>query len=310
MVAAETLAPAVVGTDICDIPRTWSSMVGTVRNIGRPGIGATAISAVDIALWDLKARFLRVPLVDLIGPARDAIPAYGSGGFTSYDDGALAAQLGGWAANGFGMVKMKVGRDQDRDPHRVQVARSSIGPDVELFVDANGAYDRKGALAAAETFAGFGVTWFEEPVSSDDLEGLRLIRDRGPAGMRIAAGEYGWDQFNLRHLLDAGAVDVLQADATRCLGVTGFLLAAALCESRNIPLSAHCAPTVHAHLTCAARPAVHLEWFHDHARIERRLFDGAPEAVAGRLEPDRSRPGLGIQLREADARPYRVWQSW
>jgi L-alanine-DL-glutamate epimerase-like enolase superfamily enzyme len=310
MVASETLAPAVIGGDLFDIPRLWSAMVGAVRNIGRPGIAATAISAVDIALWDLKARSLSVALADLIGRARDGIPAYGSGGFTSYDDDALATQLGGWASDGFGMVKMKVGREQDRDPHRVEVARSAIGPDVRLFVDANGAYDRKGALAAAETFAAQGVSWFEEPVSSDDVDGLRFMRDHGPAGMRIAAGEYGWDQFAFERLLDAGAVDVLQADATRCLGVSGFLIAASLCEAHGVPLSAHCAPTVHLHLTCAARPAIHLEWFHDHARIEQALFDGAPRPVGGRLTPDRSRSGLGIELREDDAKPYRIWQSW
>jgi L-alanine-DL-glutamate epimerase-like enolase superfamily enzyme len=299
-----------MGLDAFDTARCWLTMVGAVRNVGRQGIAATAISVMDVALWDLKARLLSVSLVDLLGRARDAIPAYGSGGFTSYDDNELAAQLHGWAADGFAMVKMKVGRDRARDPHRVEIARAAIGPQVGLFVDANGAYDRKGALAAAERFAGAGVEWFEEPVSSDDLDGLRMLRDRGPAGMRIAAGEYGWDPFSFRGLLQAGAVDVLQADATRCLGISGFLSAAALCEASNVPLSTHCAPTLHAHLACTVRPAIHLEWFHDHARIEGDLFDGAPVPVEGRLEPDRSRPGLGIELRESDAAPYRIWKSW
>jgi L-alanine-DL-glutamate epimerase-like enolase superfamily enzyme len=306
---AETLAPAVQGLDAMDVGRAWSAMVGTVRNLGRPGLAATAISAVDNALWDLKARLLGLPLAGLLGRARDAIPGYGSGGFCSYDDERLASQLGGWAADGFRFVKMKIGREPSRDPHRADVARAAIGDDVELFVDANGAFDRNRALAMAAVVADRGVTWFEEPVSSDDIDGLRLLRDRSPAGMAIAAGEYGWDQFHFRRLLEAGAVDVLQADATRCLGTTGFLMAAALCEAHNVALSAHCAPALHVHLTCAARPAVHLEWFHDHVRLEHLLFDGAPDPRRGLLAPDRTSPGLGLELRRSDADRYLTWRS-
>ncbi|HEU4672446.1 MAG TPA: enolase C-terminal domain-like protein [Candidatus Limnocylindrales bacterium] len=306
---ADVLRDDVVGRDALDTSAAWSAMVGAVRNIGRPGIAATAISAVDNALWDLKARLLGVPLASLLGRARDAIPAYGSGGFCSYDDARLARQLGGWADDGFRFVKMKVGRDPSADAHRVDVARSAIGDAVGLFVDANGAFDGNRALAFADLFAEHGVTWFEEPVSSDDVAGLRLLRDRAPAGMAIAAGEYGWDQFDFRALLEAGAVDVLQADATRCLGTTGFLMAAALCEAHDVPLSAHCAPALHLPLTCAARPAVHLEWFHDHVRIEHLIFDGAPDPHDGLLAPDLSRPGLGLELRRSDAEPYLTWRS-
>lgn len=301
------LRPLVEGADAWATSAVWTSMVAAVRNLGRPGIAATAISAVDVALWDLKARLADVALVDLLGRARDAVPAYGSGGFTSYSDERLADQLGGWATAGFSRVKMKVGREPARDPRRVDVARAAIGPTVELFVDANGAFDRSGALGAARAFADRGVTWFEEPVSSDDVDGLRFLRDRAPAGMAISAGEYGWDQFHFRRLIDAGAVDVLQADATRCLGVTGFLMAASLCEASGIPLSSHCAPALHVQLMSAARPGVHLEWFHDHVRIEEMLFDGAPIAVAGAVAVDRGRPGLGLELREREAQPYLSW---
>jgi L-alanine-DL-glutamate epimerase-like enolase superfamily enzyme len=273
------------------------------RNIGRPGLVSHAISAMDNALWDLKARLLDVPLVTLLGSARSGIPAYGSGGFTSYSVERLTRQFSDWAAAGIPAVKMKVGREPVQDVKRVEAARAAIG-DAELFVDANGAYERKQALAFAEQFHEFGVTWFEEPVSSDDLDGLRLIRDSAPAGMRIAAGEYGYDLFHFRGLLTAGAVDVLQADATRCCGVTGFLHAAALCEAHNMPLSAHTAPSLHTHLCCAVTPAMNVEYFHDHARIERLLFDGAREPVNGMLIPDLSRPGLGIELKQSDAARY------
>lgn len=297
------LAEVVVGTDAFAVTRTWDAMVAAVRNIGRDGVAATAISAVDAALWDLKARLLDIALVDLLGGARDAVPVYGSGGFTSYALDRLADQLQGWAAQGMTRVKMKVGRDPSADVSRVHAARAAVGDRVELFVDANGAYDRKQALDKAEQFAEAGVTWFEEPVSSDDLEGLRLLRDRSPAAMEITAGEYGYDVFGFRRMLEAGAVDVLMADATRCGGITGFLRAAALCQAHTVPLSAHTAPALHLHVCAAVTPVRHIEWFHDHVRIEREVFDGAVQPVHGELTPDRSRPGLGLELR-SDADRY------
>ncbi|GAB3666366.1 enolase C-terminal domain-like protein [Ramlibacter alkalitolerans] len=300
-----SLAALLRGRDALATGTRWSDMVAAVRNVGCNGIAAMAISAVDAALWDLKGKLLDVPVIDLLGgAARPAIPAYGSGGFTSYDEATLQRQLAGWAAQGLAYVKMKVGRDPARDPQRVRAAREAIGPGVQLFVDANGGYTRKKALALAALFAEADVRWFEEPVSSEDVAGLRLVRDRAPAGMDIAAGEYGWRPSDFRRLLQGGAVDVLQADATRCGGLTGFLRAAALADAFGIALSSHCAPALHVAACCCAPTAVHLEWFHDHVRIERMLFDGAPEPVGGLLAPDRARSGLGLVFRAADAREY------
>jgi L-alanine-DL-glutamate epimerase-like enolase superfamily enzyme len=304
MLIRDELAEVVTDLDACDIPAAWLAMVRRVRNIGRPGVASMAISAVDVSLWDLKAKLLGVSVSRLLGTLHEGMPVYGSGGFTSYSDDQLREQLGGWAADGLRSVKMKVGREPDRDVHRVEVARNAIGGGVSLFVDANGGYSRKQALALALAFADCRVAWFEEPVSSDDLDGLRLIRDRAPAGMDIAAGEYGYDAFYFRRMLQAGAVDVLQADATRCGGITGFLKAAALCEAFNFPLSSHCAPTLHLAACCAANAAVHMEYFRDHERIEHMLFEGAPTPAGGVLHADVSRPGLGIELKRADAVRY------
>ena len=303
----DVLADAIEGRDAMDIPGVWWAMAAAVRNMGRRGVASMAISAVDNALWDLKAKLLDVPLVKLLGSVREAIPVYGSGGFTSYSDAQLREQLGGWAGDGIAMVKMKVGREPQRDPARAKVARKAIGDGVQLFVDANGAYARKQALRMAQVFAQeYHVTWFEEPVSSDDLDGLRMLRDRAQAGMDITSGEYGYDAGYFRRMLAAGAVDVLQADATRCGGITGYLGAAALCDAFHVPLSAHCAPALHMHPACATRASRHVEYFHDHVRIERMLFDGVPEPVDGRLYPDLSRPGTGVTFKHADARRYQV----
>jgi L-alanine-DL-glutamate epimerase-like enolase superfamily enzyme len=301
----DSLAPAIAGIDAMSPRAAHSAMLRAVRNLGRAGIASMAVSAVDVALWDLASRLAGLPLASMLGASRETIEAYGSGGFTSYSTERLCEQLSGWAAAGMRNVKMKVGRDPVADRLRVGLARKAIG-DVGLFVDANGAYAAQQALAQAAIFGQFGVRWFEEPVSSDDLAGLRAIRRRAPPGMNIAAGEYGYDPFYFRRMLEAGAVDVLQADASRCGGVTGFLEADALCDARGIPLSAHCAPHLHAHLGCAGARTVHVEYFHDHARIEQMLFDGAIAPSGGVLRPDLGRPGLGIELKTRDAQRYAV----
>jgi L-alanine-DL-glutamate epimerase-like enolase superfamily enzyme len=298
----QLLVPAIAGVSAFDTGRAYTTMRAALRNAGQTGAGAMALSAVDVALWDLKAKLLGVSLASLLGPVRHEVPVYGSGGFCSYTLGQLAAQLGGWVDAGIPRVKMKVGRDPDADLERVRAARRAIGPETELYVDANGAFAPKQALKLAERYAELDVTWFEEPVSSLDLDGLRLLRDRAPAGMEIAAGEYASTPGELEAL--AGSVDCLQADATRCGGITGFLAAAAIASARELDLSGHTAPTIHAHALGAVPRARHLEWFHDHVRIERMLFDGALEPEGGSLRPDPSRPGLGVELRRVDAEAF------
>jgi L-alanine-DL-glutamate epimerase-like enolase superfamily enzyme len=298
------LVDVVRGRDVMAVSGAWTAMLHAVRNLGRTGVAAMAVAAVDSALWDLKARQLEIPLVTLLGAIRDGVPVYGSGGFTSYPVEQLQAQLSGWVASGIPRVKMKIGRDPGADAARVRAARAAIGPAAELFVDANSAYSRKQGLAFAEAFAESGVRWFEEPVSSDDLDGLRLLRDRFPAGMDVAAGEYGYDLFYFRRMLEAGAVDVLQADATRCAGISGFLRVGALSEACGLPLSAHTALSLHAHPCCALPAVRHLEYFHDHVRIEQMFFDGVLTPANGALCPDLSRPGMGLVLKRSDAQRY------
>jgi L-alanine-DL-glutamate epimerase-like enolase superfamily enzyme len=300
------LVDVVVGMSAFDTPGAHAAMVHKIRNLGRPGIVSMAISAVDNSLWDLKAKLLDCSLLDLLGASRESAEIYGSGGFTSYTIQQLQDQLGGWAAEGIKSVKMKIGRDPDADLERIRAARKAIGSDVHLFVDANGAYTRKQALAQAEKFAELNVTWFEEPVSSDDLQGLHLMRDRAPAGMNIAAGEYGYDRYYFHRMLAAGAVDVLQADATRCGGITGFLEAGTLCSTFQLPFSFHCAPSLHAIPACATQDFWIGEYFFDHARIEQMFFDGVLKPTNGALKPDRSRPGFGLEFKRVDAKPYAV----
>ncbi len=299
------LAGVIQDRDAMSPQSSWLAMVRQIRNLGRPGVSSMAIAAVDLALWDLKARLLGLPLCKLLGMAHECVPVYGSGGFTSYSLSRLQEQLAGWVQRGIPRVKMKIGSKPGDDPERVRCARDAIGQGAELFVDANGAYSREQALALAERFrADASVSWFEEPVSSDDLDGLRLLRDRGPGGMAIAAGEYGYDAAYFRRMLEAGAVDVLQADVTRCAGITELLRVDGLCRARGLPLSLHCGPAIHLHPGLALGQLAHLEYFHDHVRIEHLLFDGVVTPREGALRPDLSRPGNGLELKQSEAERY------
>jgi L-alanine-DL-glutamate epimerase-like enolase superfamily enzyme len=306
----EKLAGVVLGSDPLAARATWHELGAQLRNAGRPGIGAMAVAAVDTALWDLRARLLGVPLVDALGRCHDSVPVYGSGGFCNYPLERLRTQLGGWAAQGIPRVKLKVSRHPDEDPRRLDAVREEVGDDVDVYIDSNGALGRKEALAWAERFAGeWGVSWFEEPVSSADLEGLRLLRERGPGGLDIAAGEYVYVLRDAVNLLEARAVDCLQLDVTRCGGITGVLAAAGAADAYQLDVSGHCAPQLSAHVLCGVRRLRHLEFFHDHDRVERLLFDGCLEPEGGELLPDRSRAGHGLELRHEDASRWCVHRS-
>ncbi len=265
-----------------------------------------AVSAVDVALWDLKGKLLGVPAYALLGGVRASVPVYGSGGFTSYSEPDLCEQLAGWVGQGIPRVKMKVGRDAGADVKRVEAARKAIGGDAELFVDANGAYSVQQAIAQAQRFAKDGVTWFEEPVFREDYAGTRHVRERAPAGMEISDGEYGYGLYEFSRMVESAMLDVLQADATRCGGFSGLLAVDGLCQSTMTPLSTHCAPHLHLHAALACEQLRHIEYFFDHVRIEHMLFDGAAEPQGGDLAPDPARPGIGLELRRIDAERYAV----
>ena len=302
----KNLKKIVEGNNALDIPFISELMVHRVRNDGNCGVVSMAISAVDNALWDLKAKLLEQPLVSMLGKVRDDFQIYGSGGFTSYSIDRLQKQLGGWSDDGITQVKMKIGREPGKDVERVKKAREAIGKNCSLFVDANGVYTTKQALEKAQQFAELGVSWFEEPRPSSDLKGLHFIREHSPAGMNIAAGEYGYTLPYFEQMLDAGAVDVLQSDATRCGGISTFLKAGHTCEAHQLPFSSHCAPSIHLHPGLSLKSFFTAEYFHDHVRIENMLFDGVAKPIKGALHADLSRPGIGLEFKHKDAEKYKA----
>jgi len=312
VVIEDQLVRVVTGSDPMDVVGTHEAMVRACRNLGRPGVVACGVSAVDVALWDLKARLLGLALPELLGRSRGAVPVYGSGGFTTYDDATTTAQLERWVGElGIPRVKIKVGEswgsDQHRDLARTALARRVVGVETELFVDANGGYTRKQAIRVGRRMSeDHSVTWFEEPVSSDDLDGLRMVRDR--LDVDVAAGEYGYDEPYFRRMLAAGSVDCLQADVTRCGGYTSWLRVAALAYAAGIRISGHCAPHLHLPVALHVPNLAHVEYFHDHARLDPMLFDGLPPLAGGLLRqaPGAGALGHGMALRQADADRFRV----
>ncbi len=289
-----------------DIEKIVFRVQKSIRNNGNCGIAFMALSALDIALWDLKAKLLNLPLSGLLGTAKEDVLLYGSGGFITYSDKKLAEQLSGWSEQGFTHVKIKIGENCGKDLHRIRVAHDAIGSGTALFVDANGAYTVQEALKLAMEIEKYNVQWYEEPVSSDNLEGLVFIRNHCPAGICIAAGEYGFDLPYFRNMLESQAVDVIQADATRCGGITGFIKAGRLAEAFQVPFSFHCAPSVHLHAAIALPGFFIGEYFYDHVRIERMLLDGFQDPVNGRVTPDFNRPGLGLEFKRSDAEKFKV----
>lgn len=301
---ASILGPALDGADAFDGPAAVAAMRKAARNQGLSGLGIMAISAVDAALWDLRSKLLGVPLTSLLGRSRRDAEVYGSGGFTSFSIGELKEQMSGWANSGFRAVKMKVGRDPEQDIARMRAVREVLPASVSLFIDANGAYTIKHAVDLVRRLPELNVTWLEEPVSSDHLDGLRLIREMAP-GVEIAAGEYGYDVFYFRRMLESRSVDVLQADATRCGGISGFLQACTLAHAFGLNVSSHCAPALHVHACCCVANFAHMEWFADHVRLESIFFDGVSQPHGGTLSPPEGE-GLGLVLRAADVERYRV----
>lgn len=301
------LADVVLGSDALNVPGTYAAMNRAVRNAGRPGLVSMAISAVDLALWDLKAKLLDLPLDRLLGRCRDSVPVYGSGGFVSLTDDQLRTQLTRWTAEqGIGSVKIKVGQDWGRDPGRdlarTALTRQLVGDDVHLMVDANGGYTPGQARRIGSRYDDLGVVWLEEPVSSDDLSGLALLRRE--LRCDIAAGEYADGPQYAQRMCAAGSVDCLQIDVTRCGGITGWLSSAAIADSQHLQVSGHCVPSLHLAPALAAPNLRHVELFADHERLEPMLFDGVPEVVGGALHPV-DLPGNGMSLAQRAQR----WQT-
>ena len=243
-----------------------------------------------------------MPLTSLLPAAHDRVPVYGSGGFCSYSLDRLREQLGGWVEQGIPRVKMKLGREPRRDPARLDAARDAIG-------DAPSCTSTRTAPSAPRRrCAGRGATSSEWDVTlvrgARVVGGLRTGCASCASTRRSTSPRVSTPTSPRTSATSIGCVDCLQADVTRCGGITGLLRVNGLASAHGLDVSAHCAPQLSAHAFCGVDRLRHLEYFHDHVRVEAMLFDGVLEPVDGVLVPDRSRPGHGLELKRADAQRW------
>lgn len=293
----DQLAPVISDLDELNPRSAWTAMIRACRNIGATGLVMQAISAVDIALWDLHARRLDVALPDLWGRVRARCPIYGSGGFVTESSAQLRGQIEQWAEMGCSAMKIKIGEEWgaylSRDLERVHILVDAAPAGTACMVDANGAYTYAQARRIGEQLDDLGITWFEEPVTSDDPKSLARLRD--VLRTDVAAGEYAWTVDDMR--ATAESVDCLQLDVTRCGGYTGWWTGVAIAASRHLSVSAHCAPALHVPIALSTNNFRHLEYFVDHVRIEPELATGVPAVVDGALESGAG-AGHGLRLRD------------
>lgn len=298
-VVDEALAPVLVGQDPSVVGELWAEMMWVVRDFGRGGVALQALSAVDVALWDLKGRAEGQPVFRLLGELRPDVVVYGSGGFTSFSPEELVAEMRAFVDTGFGAVKMKVGKSfgtcEEEDVSRVQAVREAIGSETELYVDANGAYGVEQAIRMAERFAAHDVRLFEEPVPADDTGGLAAVRAASP--IPIATGEQEYEAAGLRRLAEVGAAEVLQPDILRIGGVTGWRRAAVVAADNGLQLMSHAAQLVSLQVGCATAGFAAAEYMAIQVEMDRLWYRDVPVPVGGRWTPLPDRPGMGLDLR-------------
>ncbi|GIE94105.1 mandelate racemase [Paractinoplanes rishiriensis] len=299
---AAEVAPELIGEDPSDIGRLWTKLVWAGASVGRSGAATQAIAAVDVALWDLKAKRAGLPLAKLLGAHRDSVRCYDtSGGFLHEPVEQILENAGRNLAAGIGGIKIKVGHPEPGvDLVRVGKVREALG-DTPLMVDANQQWDRPTARRVCRALDEFGLVWIEEPLDAYDCAGhARLAATLDTA---VATGEMLTSVAEHRELIRHGAADVLQPDAPRIGGITQFLRLAALAEQEHLTLAPHFAMEIHLHLAAAYphEPWVeHFDWLHP-------LFEERLEIRDGRMHLS-DRPGLGITLTD-QARHWTVQRA-
>jgi L-alanine-DL-glutamate epimerase-like enolase superfamily enzyme len=294
---ARNITPKLIGRDPLETEAIWQEFFHYLRGVGRKGLMYCALSAVDIALWDLKGKIVDLPLYRLLGGNRTKVPVYASGGWTSYTDEELVAEMQGMVARGFKTIKCKVGfeggQNIRRDAERIRKVREAVGPDIQLLVDANNSFDAATAIQLANRIREFDITFFEEPVFADDIAGLARFK-RG-TDIPLATGEHEYTKFGVRDLVANEAADIVQVDGARAGGYTEMLKCAAITQAWNLKFAPHAMENIHLQLVAALPNALFLERLLMFEELTAKVFDNAPVPVDGFMHvPDL--PGLGLRL--------------
>ncbi len=304
---AELLAPMLIGEESTRTEGLWEEMYRNAILQGRAGSVMRGLSILDVALWDLNARSVKLPLHQYLGSwAKETVPAYASGGY--YLDGKtpahLAKEVAGHVKHGFKAVKIKVGRlSPGQEEARVRACREAIGPDVELMLDANNAWrDLPTALSYVRRFEPYEPYWIEEPFSPDDIDNhARLARS---SSISVATGEIEAGRWRHKELLEKEAAAILQTDAVVCGGITEWRRIAATAASFGVTMSPHWFHDLHVHLVASAPNARYVEYFADDQVLNfRRLIDRQLETRGGDLVLPMT-PGLGFGFAEDAVAKY------
>jgi D-arabinonate dehydratase len=301
-----SLKPLLIGQDPLAIEKLWDDMFWQVRGVGRKGIAFCAISAVDTALWDLKAKFFNVPLYKLLGAYTDTVPIYGSGGWTHFNLDELLAEQTGYVEQGMKSVKMKVGKDFGRsereDIERLAAVRAAVGDDIEVLIDANNGYYAKQAIRMAREFEPYHVGWFEEPVLADDIDCLAAVA--AAIDIPVATGEHEYTKFGFRDLIARGGADIVQPDIGRVGGVTEWLKVAHLAHAFNLPVAPHAYQVIHLHVACAIPNLRIVEYLGIVEEFDKIVYTEFPQPKEGMWSPDPDKPGLGLALNPEIVQKY------
>ncbi len=296
-VVQKAIAPRLIGRDPLETEAIWTEMFHYLRGVGRKGMTFCALSAVDAALWDIKGKAFDVPIYRLLGGNRTEIPVYASGGWASYSDEELVAEMTDMVSQGYTAIKFKLGveggRNPNRDVTRVRKVREAVGPDIDLLLDANNCWDAATAVQVANRVKEYNIYLFEEPVFADDLPGL--ARFKQGTDIPLATGEHEYTKFGLRDLLLNDAVDIVQLDGARAGGYTEMVKIAAMTEAWNLKFAPHAMENLHLQLAGAMGSIVFLERLRIFEEITGQVFKDAPVPVNGVMTiPDL--PGLGLAL--------------
>lgn len=301
----ELLKPKILGLDPLCVERLWH-LLWVPKELGRRGLETRVISSIDIALWDLRAKALSLPVHTLLGGYRDSIPVYIAGGY--YEDGpdnaSLIRELEQNLSFGAKAVKIKIGGQPMRqDVERVKTARSVIGPEVMLAVDANNAYLPHEAIRVARAIEDLDIAWFEEPVNADDYAGQGAVV--AAIGIPVASGENEYTRYGFRDLIEHRSAAILNPDAGVLGGVSEFMKVAALASAHNVGIAPHGGQQIHVHLTCAISNGLILEYYPP--RVDPFWgMTGEPLPIRDGCVAPPSEPGFGFELDEAALEPFRV----
>ncbi len=304
----DDISDALIGHDPFNIEALWQDMFWRVRGYGRKGLAFQAISGLDVALWDLKAKALDVPLYRLLGPAHESVPTYGSGGWTHFSIEELVAEQVGYVEAGFRRVKMKVGKDFGMDERgdmaRLEAVRKAVGDDVEIYIDANNGYYAKQAIRMSKQFEDYGAAWFEEPVLADDIQGLAAISRA--TTIPVATGEHEYTKYGFKDLISQGGADIVQPDIGRVGGVTEWMKVAHLADAFNLPVAPHAYGVLHLHCAMATPNIKAVEITGPEMERWPVLFEDVPPVIDGQWKPFADRPGLGLAPRSDTMRELAV----